>query len=250
MYLKKFNPFINEKYDHRFDPLTSFRLHDTLEPEIWDNFELNKDIEEQLKKLASDYFENLDIDVELDDIWFTGSLANLNYSKYSDFDIHLVFDFSEVNDDVELVTKYLDSMKKIFEEQHDIKILGYDVELYSQDINDEHTSTGVYSLLDDKWLRTPTKKNFRPDEKLIKIKAEKIMRQIDELKDDAKTKTYEDLEERIKKLWSGIKDMRKSGIEEEGELSTENLVFKLLRRNGSISDIIELKSKLYDKQFK
>ena len=35
-----------------------------------------------------------------------------------------------------------------------------------------------------------------------------------------------------------------------GELSIGNLVFKLLRRNGYIEKIMDLKRKSYDKQFK
>lgn len=248
--VKKFNSFISENEDNRFEPLTSFRLHESLNPKIWDNFILKKEIEEELKKLAMDYFENLDVDVDVKDIWFTGSLANLNYSKYSDFDIHLLFDFSKVNKDIDLVKKYLDSMKKLFEEQHDIKISGYEVELYSQNITDDHTSTGVYSLLNNKWIKKPTKQNFKPDEKLIKEKSEKIMNQIDELKEESKTKTYDELVGKIDKVWIGIKNMRKSGIENGGEFSTENLVFKMLRRNNYLSKIINLKSELYDKQFK
>ena len=43
-------------------------------------------------------------------------------------------------------------------------------------------------------------------------------------------------------MWDKIKNYRKSGLESEGgEFSIGNLVFKLLRRNGYIEKMIELK---------
>jgi hypothetical protein len=62
---------------------------------------------------------------------------------------------------------------------------------------------------------------------------------------------YDDLKEKTESVWKKIKDFRKSGLESEsGEFSIGNLVFKLLRRNGYISKIMEIKKDSYDKQFK
>lgn len=74
---------------------------------------------------------------------------------------------------------------------------------------------------------------------------------IDDIIDESKEKDYDELEPKIKKVWQKIKNYRKSGLESEsGEFSIGNLVFKLLRRNGYISKVMELKRNLYDKQFK
>jgi hypothetical protein len=54
----------------------------------------------------------------------------------------------------------------------------------------------------------------------------------------------------FKSLWKKIKDFRRSGLKNSGEFSIENLVFKLLRRNGYIQSFQDLKRKYYDKQFK
>jgi len=55
---------------------------------------------------------------------------------------------------------------------------------------------------------------------------------------------------RLKKTWKKIKDARQAGLEKEGEYSIENLIFKLLRRNGYIQRLLDVKKKAYDKQFK
>lgn len=244
--------YFEEFTQAQFEPIKSFKLQDDLNDKIWDNSKLNPDIKENLLKLSNDYFEGLDLgSVELNDIIFTGSLANYNWSKYSDFDLHLVFDFSDVNEDIELVRKYLDAVEKTWKLQHDIKISGYDVEIYCQDINQEHHSTGIYSILYDKWLKKPTREKFEIDEDSIRKKAEIYMSMINDLEKQVDSgKTYEDLGKKIKKVWKKIKDARQSGLEEQGEFSIENLVFKLLRRNGYIERFMDLKRKLYDTQYK
>jgi len=248
MFIKIFEEFTQAQ----FEPIKSFRLQDDLNSEFWDDFNLDSEIKSELLNLANDYFENLDLgNVELKDVIFTGSLANYNWSKYSDIDLHLVFDFSDVNEDVDLVRKYLDAIEKSWKLQHDIQIKGYDVEIYCQDSNQEHHSTGIYSLINDEWIKKPTKEDFEPDEDSIKKKASIYMGSINDLEKDVESgKSYNILKSKIKKIWKKIKDARQAGLEREGEFSVENLVFKLMRRNGYIEKFMNLKAKSYDKQYK
>jgi len=248
MIFKHFEEFTQAQ----FEPIKSFRLQDELNPKVWKDNELDPKIKEELLTLADDYFENLDLgNIQLKDVIFTGSLANYNWSEYSDFDLHLVFDFEDVNEEVDLVRKYLDAVEKYWKLQHDIKLKGYDVEIYCQDTNQPHHSTGIYSLKDDKWIKKPSKEKFEPDEELIRKKASIYMKTINELEEQFESgKTYDQLEKKIKKVWKKIKDGRQAGLDREGEFSVENLVFKLLRRNGYIERFMDLKSKSYDKQYK
>jgi hypothetical protein len=55
---------------------------------------------------------------------------------------------------------------------------------------------------------------------------------------------------KLKKLWKKIKDSRQAGLQKDGEYSVENLVFKLLRRNGYVERLLDVKKKAYDKQYK
>ena len=45
-----------------------------------------------------------------------------------------------------------------------------------------------------------------------------------------------------------LKSFRQSGLDVGGEYSYENLTFKLLRRNGYIHKLLDLKTKLTDKK--
>ncbi|MEC8541889.1 MAG: hypothetical protein VXY53_08645, partial [Candidatus Thermoplasmatota archaeon] len=56
----------------------SFRINDELEPRIWDGMKMKEEIREPMLKIARNFIEGLPIDVKVEDITLTGSLANYN----------------------------------------------------------------------------------------------------------------------------------------------------------------------------
>mgnify|MGYP000868558026 CR=1 FL=1 len=249
--MKKYFEFVQDD----FEPIKSFYLKDNLNDKVWNNFELNRDIRKKLLKIGQDFFEDTEIKTDVVDIVLCGSLCNYNWSeKYSDYDLHIIVNMKDIDDNLELAEKLCDYAKKMWNTKHDIKIEGYDVEVAIQDSGELNNSIrdgrmgGVYSLLHDQWIKKPQKVEFEPDEKLIRMKAETVMSSIDELDIE---EDYAEFKDKLNKIWKKIKDFRKSGLESEGgEFSVGNLVFKLLRRNGYINKVIEMKNQSYDKQFK
>ena len=235
------------------EPVKSFHIKDELNPKVWDDeTTMNREVREQLLQISNDFYEQTDIDADIKDIILTGSLANYNWSeKYSDYDLHILIDFKEVSDDVELVKKFVDGARKIFNDNYDLKIAGYEVEVYIQDIEEPHTSTGVYSVLNDKWKVKPKEVDFELDEESVKDKARSVMMRISDLEEEVEDTKHEKFIEKVNKVWEKIKNFRKSGLAEEGgEFSIGNITFKLLRRNGYIGKIMDMKKKSYEKQFK
>ena len=247
MKLNKFYEFVQSD----LEPVKSFHVKDELNPKIWDNSEINQEVREQLIQIAQDFYDGTELEADVHDIILTGSLANFNWSeKYSDYDLHILIDVGDVNEDEELVKKYADSAKNIWNNLHDIEIKGYEVEVYIQGIKEEHRASGIYSLLSDKWNVKPSKVDFEPDEEAIREKAKSAMMMVDDLEKEIDENEYEKFQEKLTKVWDKIKNYRKSGLATEGgEYSTGNLVFKLLRRNGYIGKVLKLKRKSYDKQF-
>jgi DNA-binding Lrp family transcriptional regulator len=234
------------------EAVKSFRVKDELNPKIWNDFKIDDEVREDLLKIAEDFYNSTDLETDVEDIVLTGSLANYNWSeKYSDYDLHILIDFTKVNDVVDLVKKYVDSAKSVWNKEHDIKIKGYEVEVYIQDISEPHKSTGVFSLLNNKWNVKPEQFDFEPDEDMIAEKGKSVMMMVDELEEQVDEDKYDAFIQKVQKVWEKVKNYRKSGLESEGgELSMGNLVFKFLRRNGYVGKIIDLKRKSYDNQFK
>ncbi len=224
-----------------------FSFNDSLESQIWnkDN-SMKPEVRNALLDIAESFVDGLSIDANIDDIRLTGSLANYNWSKYSDVDLHIVIDFLGVDEDQDLVEGYFSSASALWNLKHDIKAMGYDVEVYVENIGEEHVSTGLYSVLNGDWIRVP------PDEQedkisfdAVKKKAAGIMNQIIELE-----KMESSPEETIKmaeKVKEKIRRMRRSGLKtRKAQYSTGNIAFKVLRRNGSLEKLSNIKNDAYD----
>lgn len=235
------------------DLIKSFEPQDNLNPNVWDidgdEPTMKKDIRKRLLEIAYEFIDFLDINIVITDIILTGSLANYNWSKYSDFDLHIVANFQQYPENqVELYEKLFNLKKMLFNQKHDITIKGYEVELYVQNETESHFSSGVYSVLFDEWANIPKKENVTIDKELLKEKAKQWMKIIDELIDSVKEEDIDSAKDLIKKYKDKLKKYRTCGLEKGGEYSTENLVFKILRRNGYIERLHNLTNKIIDKK--
>ena len=153
----------------RYIDLTGFEMQETLNPKVWDkNQKLRPEIRKTLLKIADDYIESLEIEnLDIDDVTFTGSLANYNWSQYSDVDLHILIDYKDIPVDESLIQDFLKSKSTAWNQNHDIKIYGHDVELYAQDMNDGFVQDqGVYSLTKNEWLAEPKRKEKQVNERV------------------------------------------------------------------------------------
>lgn len=228
---------ILEKYDR-----------DELNPEVWlPDRTLRPDVRENLLQIAHDFCgQHVLPDEAIEDITLTGSNANFNWGKFSDIDLHLIVDFSKVDENRELVYDYYRMAKSLWNSSHEIKICGHEVEVYVQDSGEPHHSTGVYSIQNGEWLIEPTKDNStKPDESSVQQKAQDFVDRIDRISqmvkddDDSASSEAEKLKDRVKK-------MRQAGLESAGEFSVENLAFKYLRNEGHLDRLSDLRRQAYD----
>lgn len=233
------------------DILKSFNIKDTLNPKVWENADepekakMKSEVQKALEKIADNFIEYLGDDVFVQDVILTGSLANFNWSEFSDFDLHIIIEFDEYGKNKDLYKDLFDLKKFVFNNSHDIKIYGYDVELYAQDEKESHYASGVYSLTNKEWVKIPKKEKFDLDQNVL---SEKIKCWVEKIERAIKTSETDDDKDILDKAKDKLKEYRKSGLEKDGELSYENLVFKFLRRSGHIEKLFDLKNKILDKQ--
>jgi predicted nucleotidyltransferase len=231
--------------------LDSFSIKETLNPKVWENCEdpkkavLIPKVRKALLRISEEFIDDLGDDIFVDDIYLMGSLANFNWSEYSDFDLHVIIDFERYGKQEELYKELFDLKKKLFNDKHNIKIFGYDVELYAQGLSDESHSDGVYSVMNNEWIHRPTKTHKNIDMSVLKTKIKCWTDKIDDAIDNAKS---EGNVENLKKIKDKLKDYRQSGLNKDGEFSYENLVFKYLRRSGHIGKLFDEKTKIKDKE--
>ena len=242
--------------------LSSFHLQDELNPKIWKlpNEQYMSDpkgqvevmvpkVRERLLQIAYEFIDFIGVDMVVDDVVMTGSLANYNWSKYSDVDLHIIVDFKQFSEkELPLYEELFRLKKTLYNDKHNITIFGYDVELYVQDSNEPHVSSGEYSVLFNEWITKPKKEDVDIDTTLIKKKSEEWMKMIDDVINDAEDEeSLESSKNIINKFKDKLKKYRTTGLEDGGEFSNENLVFKVLRRNGYIQKLFDFQTKHADK---
>jgi len=228
--------------------LMSFHSKENLNSKIWVNEdEMKPKVRQRLLEISNQFIEYLKVDIIVSDIIMTGSLANYNWSEYSDVDLHILADFSQFpKEQLPLYEDLFKLKKTIFNDKHDITIFGYEVELYVQNETEAHFSSGVYSVLFDEWSNKPKKEHVDIYKSLLKEKAKQWMNVIDGVIENIEDEDIETSKKLLDKYKDKLKKFRTCGLEKDGEYSTENLVFKILRRNGYIEKLMTAYSKILD----
>jgi translation initiation factor 1 (eIF-1/SUI1) len=236
--------------------LDSFKQQKELHPKLWPNGQLNSKVRLKLLQVVDEFIKELNIPwVEPEDIVLTGSLSNFNYSQYADLDVHLIYDFNKVDEKTNFVKDYFDTKKTLWNNSHEnIKIYGFPVELYVEDIDQERASSGIYSLEKNEWIIKPEydeNKNIKLEKYIIKEKAARLMTKIDDLEEEYNRgldyHQMDVLSQKVKRLWDYIKKSRREGIKTGGDMAISNVVFKVLRRLKYLGKLYDLKTKVFDK---
>jgi hypothetical protein len=223
-----------------YDLADAVKFNTELNPRLWTSDEqLRPDVRNRLLEIADDFKQFLGIsDIDLKDITISGSNAAYTYTPHSDIDLHLVVDFPQ-NDDV--YRELFDAKKYQYNNQHNITIGKYPVELYVQNADQPHVSQGIYSVLNDEWIDVPKRKKADINDGNTRSKYDDMQQRIE---DAIASGNYDEMAE----VMSRLKKMRQAGLDEHGEFSSENLAFKMLRSQGVIGKLSDARNKAKDEE--
>jgi len=197
-----------------------------LNDKLWDEeSHLKAKVKESLLKIANKFRDEIGLFI-VEDIRVTGSLANYNYTKDSDIDLHLVYDFDNIGVNKDILQSLFNAKKQIFNNTYDISINGIPVEVGVEDINSPLISTGVYSLMKDSWV-------IEPDcagEEVPDANQDNFQGLVQKVENAIESKD----KNLLLSVFEEIKNMRKSSLKKGGEFAQGNLLFKELRNGGYI----------------
>jgi hypothetical protein len=227
--------------------MMAFDIQPELNQNIWEGDDrLRPDVRAALLDIAQQFIDDAELEDDLKDITFTGSMANYNWSKFSDIDMHLLVDFSEINDNTSLVRKFFDAVRSNWNKLHDITVKDHEVEIYVQHDAEPHVSTGVYSILNDEWIVKPRRIEPHIDEPTALKKARSLQREIDKVYSLYSHHLHAEALDAAYALKEKIKRMRQAGLQRTGLFAPENLAFKMLRRSGHIEKLFDAYTGAYD----
>ena len=212
-----------------------------LSEKIWSERGLRPEISRALKQIAKKFLSELEIDLDVKDIIFTGSYAGRTWGPGSDLDLHIIVDFDKLKEP-EAAKKACRLAKFKWSEDHDIEIYDIPVEVYVESLDeDPPEATGRWSLKTGKWVLEPPADGPSYDENKV-ISKVKDFRQV--LQRAEKAQEEGPILAAIKR----ITNLRRAGLKRGGELSTENLAFRILRRTGEIDAAWEMIHNLIDEK--
>lgn len=221
-----------------FNVRDAINFHGQLNPKLFVRDKLDDEVREQLLIIARDFMDHLGVkDIEVKDITLSGSNAAYTYTPHSDIDLHILVDIGKLKND-EVYRELFTSKKIIYNDTHDIKIRGYDVELYVQDYAEPVKSLGEYSVKNDKWIKYPSKNRSNFDERGAREKFKKLI-QLTELALRSK-----DLS-KLDNLLQTIHKYRRAGLSKFGEFGAENLAYKALRSRGILDQLYNHRDELH-----
>ena len=198
-----------------------------LNPKLWEDKKLKRDVREAIIDIVSEFMDNLIIPVEILDVRVVGSNASYNYTEHSDLDVHIISNLEIVGSPTEIVQALYNSERSNFNRTHNIKIKGIDVELYVEDVNSSVTSNGIYSVIDDIWIKEPQ----MVKERSVKIDKKELRDLVNSVKSVLADGDSDDIKDCINMLYL----MRKDSIAIDGEYGVGNLLFKEIRNRGLLS---------------
>ena len=229
---------MNLKELDSFKVSDAISFHNDLNPKLWDGQHLRPEVKDQLLIIAKDFLEELGVnDLDVEDVTVSGSNAAYSYTPYSDLDLHILVDMSKM-DNNEIYRELFNAKKTLYNDTHNITIHGVPIELYVQDAREPVVSLGEYSILQNKWLRIPTKRRANFDQTATKAKYNKLLQLIN------KTLQSKNIVQ-VSKVLQKIKQYRQAGLDKGGEFGPENLAYKVLRKQGLINKLYNLRDKLH-----
>jgi hypothetical protein len=213
------------------------QIHQELNPKLWDDFKLRPEVRDGLLEIAREFYKFVKVPIEVNDVIVTGSQCSYTYTEHSDLDLHIIVNYANVACD-QPVDELFNTKRDLWKLKHDITIHGVPVECYVED-TDKPVRGSTYSLLKNTWIDRPQAVSGTPAGGVERVAHAWIV----VITAAMQSRDLEQLES----VRAAIKQYRQAGLDQDGELSRANLVFKSLRNTGILSKLIKAITVLKDR---
>lgn len=213
-----------------------------LNPKLFMGDKLKPEVRDRLMDIAKEFTNTIaeDLDYKVLDVIMVGSQAGYTYTDHSDIDLHLIVNLSQISRENPEIVQYLfNSERSRFNSNYDITVKGIEVEIYVEDLRTSTRSNGVYSVMNDEWIKVPSKDVTKRTVDIDWETQSEFNDLVNEINQVLDSGTAEDIQDMVNKIYM----YRKNGLAAEGELSEGNLIFKEIRNRGYLD---KLKSQYYE----
>lgn len=224
--------------------MSNFRIYnEILCPDLWDEYQhLDPRVRVNLLRMAYDFYKKTKLPAPIVDVYLMGSIANYNWTPDSDADVHIMVDYNKLQMPPETALKTVKTVGAQWNAEHNVVVKGHKVEMNLQNANEVKPHvTGIYSLVKDAWVRHPQRVNLQIDKSVVQTKFKAMASYIESALNSGNRETMKAAKEYIDAY-------RQYGLDSAGELSYENIVFKILRSKGLIKKLKNTITSVYDQE--
>lgn len=228
--------------------INSLMLKRSLNNNIWEvkdnSVKLYDDVRNKALYITKFIVNKLNFELKVTDILLVGSLCGHGWSKYSDFDLHIVT--NNVIDPT-ISEDFFKLIKNSLNDEYNFKIKGFDVEISFQKDAFDIESSSIYSIYKNEWLRSEKTTYNIVDLQEIERLGNAIITAYNDFIDNTDLSDAKKVKN-IKTIAKNIKEMRQEGLDSElKEQSVGNLVFKYLRRLDFIKQLKDKQKEIISK---
>ena len=208
-----------------------------LDPRLWDGDNLRADVRQRTLEVIRHMFTELKLtDVTIGSVEVRGSNVSFEYDDAADFGVRVFLDTSAYKGNVDDLAARIKSYNAFIEVKHEGKVLlhGVPLEVNFYVIRSARLNpvkgVGHYSISEDKWMERPAVQESKFDRNQMVNDMTSFTGTYNRLV----TTYFTDKQGFECSRWTNFSkslgDYRNAGIEKSGTRSTENLVYRLLRR--------------------
>jgi hypothetical protein len=192
--------------------------------------------------MAYDFYEKTKFPAPIIDVYLMGSISNYNWTLDSDVDVHVIIDYSKLQMPPETANKAVKTAGAQWNSEHNVIIKGHKVEMNLQNFAEQKPYvTGIYSLVKDQWVRKPFKMPLKIDKNVLRFQYGIMKRYVQNALASRNR-------EQMKAAKKYLDAYRQYGLDTYGELSYENIIFKILRARGLIKQLKDSITAVYDQE--
>ena len=223
--------------------MSNFRIYnETLCPDLWNEYlRLDSKVRMNLLQMAYDFYGKTNLLAPVLDVYLMGSIANYNWTTDSDVDVHVIINYAQLQMPEKTAIKTVKTAGAQWNIEHEVTIKGHKVEMNLQNATEQKPYvTGIYSLVKNQWIRKPLKMSPQVDRNILKVQYQSMRGYVQNALNSKDR-------EQMKAAKKYLDAYRQYGLDTYGELSYENLVFKILRARGVIKKLKDGIVSVYDK---
>jgi hypothetical protein len=213
---------------------------DRLPEKFFDGTKLRHEVRQKSIAFANARFNDLRMqDLKILDMLYVGSLASFEYDDLSDVDIHIIIDPASFKGDPKVLRRYLSKVNDLNEFLFN-RVTFYgrkaDFSFYADTVDGRvEPGVGIYSLFNDNWPSQPEAAPNRFSRPRVYAEFGDFVQRYNALATEYARDKRRFGCHRFSELREEVRHYRRKGIAKDGIRSTENIVYRALRRiNGNL----------------